>query len=294
MSELTIRDVPGIRVGHWTDAGARTGCTVVLAPDAGAVGGCDVRGSATGTRETDLFRHTALGVPVNAICLAGGSAFGLAAADGVMRRLAERGVGYPTGVRPVPIVPAAILYDLGVGDGLAFPDADAGYAATIAAETDEGELEGAVGAGTGATCAKLGGVGDGQPGGVGSAARELTDGALIGALVVNNALGDVHARDGTPLVTHTGTSTPPPLVNTTLVVVATDASIDRAQAQKLAELAHDGLARAIRPAHTMFDGDVAFVLGTEPAGSAEPGRFIELANAADEAIREAVERSVRR
>ena len=291
---LTIRDVPGIRVGHWTDGEARTGCTVVLAPDAGAVGGCDVRGSATGTRETDLFRHTALGVPVNAICLAGGSAFGLAAADGVMRRLAKRGVGYPTGVRPVPIVPAAILYDLGVGDGFEFPDADAGYAATIAAETDEGPLEGAVGAGTGATVAKLGGFADGQPGGVGSAARELPAGSRVGALVANNALGDIVARDGTPLVTHAGTSTPPRLENTVLVIVATDAPIDRSQAQKLAELAHDGLARAIRPSHTMFDGDVAFVLGTGPAGTAEPGRFLELADAADEAIREAIERSVRR
>lgn len=289
---LTIRDVPGIRVGHWTDSAARTGCTVVLAPDAGAVGGCDVRGSATGTRETDLFRHTALGVPVNAICLAGGSAFGLAAADGVMRRLAERGVGYPTGVRPVPIVPAAILYDLGVGNGLAFPDADAGYAATLAAEVDDGPLEGAVGAGSGATVAKLGGVDEGQPGGVGSAARQLADGALVGALVVNNALGDIHARDGTPLVTHTGSQTPPPLVNTTLVVVATDAALDRSQAQKLAELAHDALARAINPAHTMFDGDVAFVLGTGGRTTSAPEAFLALADAADLAIRTAIARSV--
>jgi L-aminopeptidase/D-esterase-like protein len=142
--------------------------------------------------------------------------------------------------------------------------------------------------------AKLGGVAEGQPGGIGSAARELPDGSVVGALVANNALGDIVARDGTPLVTHAGERTPPPLVNTTLVVVATDAPIDRAQAQKLAELAHDGLARAIRPSHTMFDGDVAFVLGTGPAGTAEPGRFLELADAADEAIREAVERSVRR
>ncbi len=294
MPDLTIRDVPGIRVGHWTDGVARTGCTVVLAPDAGAVGGCDVRGSATGTRETDLFRHTALGVPVNAICLAGGSAFGLAAADGVMRRLAERGIGYSTGVRPVPIVPAAILFDLGIGDGFAFPGADAGYAATIAAEADDGPLEGPVGAGTGATVAKLGGADHGQPGGVGSAARRLAAGALVGALVVNNALGDIVARDGSALVTHEGSSTPPPLANTTLVVVATDAAIDRAQAQKLAELAHDALARSIRPAHTMFDGDVGFVLGTGAAGAAEAAGFMELVDAADEAIREAVERSVRR
>lgn len=292
-SHLTIRDVPGIRVGHWTDAVGRTGCTVVLAPDLGAVAGCEVRGAAPGTRETDLFRHTALGVPVNAVCLAGGSAFGLAAADGVMRRLAERGIGYPTGVRPVPIVPAAILFDLGVGDPDARPGADAGYAATLAAEGNEGLLEGTVGAGTGATVAKLGGVEAGHRGGVGSAARDLADGLRVGALVVNNALGDVYARDGRVLAGHAGDApTPPPLVNTTLVVVATDAPIDRSQAQKLAELAHDALARAIRPVHTMFDGDVAFALGTGQPGSADPERFLRLADAADEAIREAVERSV--
>lgn len=289
---LTIRDVPGIRVGHWTDEVARTGCTVVLAPDAGAVGGCDVRGSATGTRETDLFRHAALGVPVHAICLAGGSAFGLAAADGVMRRLAERGIGFPTEVRPVPIVPAAILYDLGVGDGFAFPDADAGYAATLAAEIGEGPLEGAVGAGSGATVAKLGGLDEGGPGGIGSAARELPDGSRVGALVANNALGDIFALDGTPLITHAGRSTPPPLESTVLVVVATDAPIDRSQARKLAELAHDGLARAIRPAHTMFDGDVAFVLGTGGRTTAPPEDFLALADAADLAIRTAIARSV--
>ena len=151
MAHLTIRDVPGIRVGHWTDAPARTGCTVILAADDGMVGGVEVRGAAPGTRETDLLRPTALVERINAICLAGGSAFGLAAADGVMRRLAERGIGYPTGVRPVPIVPAAILFDLGVGDPDAHPTADAGYAATLAAEANDGDLEGAVGAGTGAT-----------------------------------------------------------------------------------------------------------------------------------------------
>ena len=130
MAGLTIRDVPGIRVGHWTDAERRTGCTAILAPDDGAVGGVDVRGSAPGTRETDLLRPTALVERVNAICLAGGSAFGLAAADGVVRRLAEREIGFATGVRPVPIVPAAILFDLGVGDAAAYPDADAGYRRT--------------------------------------------------------------------------------------------------------------------------------------------------------------------
>lgn len=142
VEHLTIRDVPGLGVGHWTDAAAATGCTVVLAPDRGAVAGVDVRGSAPGTRETDLLRPTALVERINAVCLAGGSAFGLAAADGVVRRLAERGAGFPTGIRPVPIVPAAILFDLGVGDPYAFPDADAGYAATVAAEANHGPLEG--------------------------------------------------------------------------------------------------------------------------------------------------------
>src|SRR5688500_10063350 len=223
---LTLRDVAGLRIGHWTDASRLTGCTVVLAPDAGAVAGIDVRGAAPGTRETDLLRPTALVERVNAICLAGGSAFGLAAADGVMRRLAERGIGFATGVRPIPIVPAAILFDLGVGDPDAHPTADAGHSATVAAETNDGPLEGSVGAGSGATVAKLGGTADPQPGGVGSAARRLPDGGIVGALVVNNALGDVHARDGRLLVGRAaGQPAAPPLGNTTLVVVATDASL---------------------------------------------------------------------
>ena len=166
-------------------------------PRRGAVAGVDVRGSAPGTRETDLLRPTALVERINAICLAGGSAFGLAAADGVMRRLAERGIGFATAVRPVPIVPAAILFDLGVGDPDAFPDADAGYAATLAAEANEGTLEGRVGAGTGATRGEARRSRPAlSPVGVGSAARRLPDGSVVGALVVNNALGDIHARDG--------------------------------------------------------------------------------------------------
>jgi L-aminopeptidase/D-esterase-like protein len=234
---LTIRDVPGIRVGHWTDLAARTGCTVVLGPDEGAVAGVDVRGSAPGTRETDLLRPTALVERIHAVCLAGGSAFGLAAADGVMRRLAERGIGVATGVRPVPVVPSAILFDLGVGDPMAFPDADAGELATLAAEANDGPLEGQVGAGTGATVAKLGGVEHARPGGTGSAARRLPDGTLVGALVVNNALGDVHARDGRLLAGHRSDAAHAPHVtSTTLVVVATDAPLDRAQCRKLAEL----------------------------------------------------------
>jgi L-aminopeptidase/D-esterase-like protein len=230
---------------------------------------------------------------VHAICLAGGSAFGLAAADGVVRRLAERGIGFPTAVRPVPIVPAAILFDLGVGDPAAFPGSDEGYAATIAAEAGEGPLEGRVGAGTGATVAKLGGADRGHPGGVGSAARRLPDGHVVGALVVTNALGDIHARDGRPLVTSASGPLPPPVVNTTLVVVATDAPLDRAQCRKLSEVAHDALAIGIRPVHTLFDGDVVFTLSTADGSRASPEALFGLGGAAVDAVGEAIERSVR-
>ena len=292
MAAQTIRDVPGVRVGHWTDHMGRTGCTVVLPPDHGAVGGVDVRGSAPGTRETELLRPTGLVERINAICLAGGSAFGLAAADGVMRRLEERGIGFATGIRPVPIVPAAILFDLGVGDPNAVPTADAGYAATLAAEDNDGQLEGAVGAGAGATVAKLAGLQLGGPGGVGSAAGRVGD-HVVGALVVNNALGDVHARTGAVLAGRGSSAIQPPQVgNTTLVVVATDAPLSRVQCTKLAELGHDALARGIRPVHTMFDGDVVFAISTADGSPSSSEEFLALGLAADDAIGEAIERSV--
>ncbi len=286
---LTIRDVPGIRVGHWTEATARTGCTVILADDDGMVAGVDVRGSAPGTRETDLLRPTALVERIHAICLAGGSAFGLGAADGVMRRLAERGVGFPTPQRPVPIVPAAILFDLGVGDPAAFPGPDAGYAATLAAESSEGPLEGRVGAGTGATVAKLAGAG--TPAGIGSGARRASNGSLVGALVANNAVGEIFARDGRLLAGSGDHPSPPSTSNTVLGVVVTDAPLDRAQCRKLAELAHDTLARAVRPVHTMVDGDVMFAVSTGD-GRASSEAFFAVASAMDDALAEAIERSV--
>ena len=292
MERQSLRDVPGIRAGHWTDTARRTGCTVVLAPDHGAVAGVDVRGAAPGTRETDLLRPTALVERINAVCLAGGSAFGLAAADGVMRRLAERGVGFATGVRPVPVVPAAILFDLGVGDPDAFPDAEAGYQAAVAAETNDGPIDGPVGAGTGATVAKLGGVAAARPGGVGSAARHLPDGRTVGALVANNALGNVYARDGRPRVLATDAPHAPSMGSTVLVVVGTDVPLDRAQCRRLAEIGHDALARAIRPAHTMFDGDVVFTLSTGDGSRSDPEAFLALGMAAEDAIGEAIERSV--
>jgi L-aminopeptidase/D-esterase-like protein len=292
MTPGSLRDVIGLRVGHWTDRERGTGCTVILGPDAGAVAGVDVRGSAPGTRETDLLRPTALVERINAICLAGGSAFGLAAADGVMRRLAERGLGFATGVRPVPIVPAAILFDLAVGDSLAFPDADAGYAATRAAEANDGPLEGRVGAGTGATVAKMAGPDQALPGGIGSAARRLGDGSTVAALVANNAIGNVHARDGTPLAVASGARHAPGFGSTALVVIGTDASLDRAQCRRLAELGHDALAIGIRPSHTPFDGDVVFALSTGDGSRMSSEAFTALGMVAVDAVGEAIERSV--
>ena len=305
-----IRDVPGISVGHATDPVGVTGCTVVLA-DGGAVAGVDVRGSAPGTRETDLLRPTALVERIHALCFAGGSAFGLAAADGVMRYLAERGIGFDTGARPVPIVPAAILFDLFVGSASAAPGPDDGYAAAEAAERGGGPLEGRVGAGTGATVGKLNGPQMTSPGGVGSAAMRLPDGSTLGALVVTNAVGNVMARDGRILAGVRDDAggfvdasalllagpppgrVPPSGSNTTLAVVATDATLDRAQCSRLASQAHDALALAISPVHTVLDGDTVFALSTcrmpPPDGL---GGLLSLGAAAVETLRTAIERSV--
>jgi L-aminopeptidase/D-esterase-like protein len=292
-----ITDVPGIRVGHWTDARARTGCTVVLLPEEGAVAGVDVRGAAPGTRETDLLRPGRLVERVHAICLCGGSAFGLAAADGVMRFLHERDVGLPVGPTRVPLVPAAVLFDLGVG-AVAWPGPDEGYAACLAATAGPPE-EGAVGAGTGATVGKLLGPERASPGGVGTASVRLPSGAVVGALAVANAVGDVHARDGRllagvgagRLLLETGRPQPPPAgASTTIAVVATDARLDKAGCRRLAELAQDGLALAVRPAHTLLDGDTVFAVSAGEA-AADP---ISLGAAAAEAMWHAIERAVTR
>ncbi|MCW2781978.1 MAG: peptidase [Marmoricola sp.] len=267
-----ITDVPGIRVGHWTDPVGLTGCTVVLAPDEGAVASVDVRGAAPGTRETDLLRPGRTVDRVHAILLAGGSAFGLAAADGVMGHLAEKGIGFPTGVRNVPIVSAAVLFDLGVGDPNATPDAAAGRHACIDAEPESPCGNGRFGAGTGATVGKLLGPDQAAPGGIGTASVELPGGGIIGALAAVNAVGDIVAADGTPIagpgdivetLLANGLSMPAaPGENTTLVVVATNVGLDKTQAHRLSEVVHDGFAHAIRPVHTALDGDTAFVLST--------------------------------
>jgi L-aminopeptidase/D-esterase-like protein len=232
---------------------------------------------------------------VNAVVLTGGSAFGLAAADGVMRYLSERGIGFETGLRPVPIVPAAILFDLGVGSPDVAPGVDDGYAACLAAERGDGELEGRVGAGTGATVGKLAGMDRASPGGVGSAGTRLPDGSTLAALVVNNAIGNVVGRDGRILAGDPDAvpTAGAPGANTVLVVVATDATLDRGQCRKLAELAHDGIAQAISPPHTLLDGDVAFALSTRRAAAPESlPELVAMGAAVVEVVRTAVERSV--
>jgi len=278
----SLTDVAGIEVGHWTDSRRPTGCTVVLTRS-GAVGGVDVRGAAPGTRETDLLSPLNAVEQVHAVMLGGGSAFGLDAAGGVMRWLDERGIGIEVGPARVPIVPAAILFDLWVGDASIRPDAAAGYAACDAA-SNAPVVEGNVGAGTGAAVGKLFGIGRAMRGGLGSASITV-DGITVAALVAVNAIGDVidprsgepiagaRSADGRRLV---GTMAalqrgeppngPRPGMATTLGVVATDAVLTKTQANKLAQMAHDGLARSINPVHTMGDGDTIFALATGALG----------------------------
>ena len=263
-----ITDIPGIRVGHDTNLEAGTGCTVILC-DTPATGGVDVRGGAPATRETDLLRPMNLVEGVNAILLTGGSAFGLDAAGGVMRYLEERGLGYDTGVARVPLVPAAAIFDLAFGSATIRPDAAAGYRACEQASSDV-IAQGTVGAGTGATVGKMAGPAFMMKGGLGSASMQLSDGSIVGAIVVVNALGDIVDPQTQQIVA--GARNPGgsdflaanPIGNTTIAVVATSAALTREQANKMAQMAHNGLAQAIRPAHTMFDGDTVFALALGP------------------------------
>ncbi len=288
----SIADVPGLRVGHWTDAEGGTGCTVVLC-ESGAVAGVDVRGAAPGTRETDLLRPGNLVERVHAVVLAGGSAFGLDAASGVMRYLAQRGVGFTTPARPVPIVPAAVLFDLAVGRPDAFPDAAAGYQACLSAASEV--EEGSVGAGTGATVAKAAGFEGAVKGGLGTASRRLEDGTIVAALVAVNAVGSIYDPSTGAAVARprSATGSGPLLgVNTTLGIVATTAPLDKAAANRLATVAHDGFALAIRPSHTAFDGDTIFALSL-PAADARPADPVLLGLAAVDSTVEAILRGVR-
>ncbi|HEX2089765.1 MAG TPA: P1 family peptidase [Actinomycetota bacterium] len=285
--------VPGIRVGHWTDPVGVTGCTVVLCPSE-TVGSGEVRGGAPGTRETDLLRPGTLVDRVDAVLLTGGSAFGLAAADGVMRFLEERGQGFPTGPAAVPIVPAAVVFDLRVGDAAARPGPEAGYAACLGAGADV--EEGNVGAGTGATIAKLHGPDRAVKGGLGTAATE-EGGLIVGAIAVVNAMGELVDDEGSVIAgarpdegDDQGPTQATLGANTTLVTVATNARLSKERAHLLSLAAHDGIDRAIRPAHTMWDGDTAFALATGQV-EAEQRRVEELTVATvAEAIRRAVPR----
>ena len=286
----------GVSAGHWTDADGRTGCTVVLVPD-GAVGGVDVRGGAPGTLGTDALRPGRLVERVHAILLTGGSAFGLDAATGVMRYLEERGAGFAIGSARVPIVAGAVIFDLLVGDPRARPDADAGYAACRAATGRP--TVGAVGAGTGATVAKAGG-GRRRPGGIGIAGAPAGP-ATVAAVMVANSAGaiwdDVHHEWVAPLEPGGAPGEGAPGLaagaNTTIGVVVTDAELTREQANRVAGVAHDGVARAVRPAHTRVDGDTIFCLATG-AVAAPPGadRGLVLADLVEAAAADAVARAI--
>jgi L-aminopeptidase/D-esterase-like protein len=284
-----ITRVDGIRVGHHTDRTGITGCTVVLCPP-GTSGSCDVKGGAPGTRETDAIRPGTITPEVHAVVLSGGSAFGLAAADGVMRWLEERDVGFDTGLARVPIVPAAIVFDLAVGDPNARPDAASGYAACGAATGGDVE-EGSVGAGTGTTVAKHPDPSAGWKGGVGTAAVEDEE-VIVAALAAVNALGDITEDDGTPIAANRNPEAEPaawPGRNTTLAVVATNATCSKERAQLLAQAGSEGISLAVRPSHTMYDGDIVFALAT---GAIEAPQST-LERLAVRAVAESIRRAVR-
>jgi L-aminopeptidase/D-esterase-like protein len=302
----------GVLIGHYTDRIGLTGCTVVLCPG-GAVGGVSVRGGAPCTRETDIFRP-ATGVDprlVHGVLLTGGSVFGLAACDGVVRYLSERSIGFQTGHACIPIIGAAGLYDLAVGDAQARPDAAAGYAACVAAGARR-SAEGTIGAGTGATVGKALGMQRCMRGGLGIATMHLTHGGTVQAVVAVNAFGEVVDPSTGTLVAGVrgrgrariqpidalltvGSPPPPPLTNTTIGVVITDASLTKEEANELASAAHDGLAQTIRPAHTRADGDTLFVLstGSGPRAGLPILDVIALQHAATRAVAQAVLRAVR-
>jgi L-aminopeptidase/D-esterase-like protein len=302
-----ITDVAGIKIGHFTDSRRPTGCTVILTEE-GAVAGVDVRGAAPGTRETDLLNPINSVQQVHAIMLAGGSAFGLDAATGAMRYLEEHGIGFDMRVVRVPIVPAAILFDLGVGDAKIRPDAEAGYKACKAAIATP-PAEGNVGAGAGATVGKLFGMSRAMKSGIGTSAIKV-EGITVGAIVAVNAVGDVfdpatgkviagaRTKDGKSLVNTMsallrGESFPPLLAGTatTIGVVATDVVLTKVQASKVAQMAHDGLARTINPVHTAYDGDTIFALAT--GKSAKQVNVTLIGALAAEAMAQAVVRAVR-
>jgi L-aminopeptidase/D-esterase-like protein len=300
-----ITAIDGLLVGHWTDPAAAKGCTVVLCAE-GAVASVDMRGGAPATRETDLMRPGSLVERVHAVLLSGGSAYGLDAAGGVMRWLEERGHGFAIRDGVVPIVPAACLFDLGLGKAAPRPGPEAGYAACEAA-TGGPVAEGTIGAGTGATVGKALGIERAVKGGVGTAAERTSSGITVGALVVVNAWGEVvepgdgrtvagaRAEEGGFADSVEIARTRPPLSpfsaeNSTLGIVATDAAITKSDCARLATMAQAGMARAIRPVHTPVDGDIIFALATGANETATD--LLQLGALAARAVERAIVRGV--
>ncbi len=309
--DSAITDVPGVRVGHADDPDAITGCSVVLT-STGAICGVDVRGGGPSTRETDLLRPEATVAEVHAITLCGGSAFGQAATAGVVQWLYEQKLGYNVGITRVPIVPAAVIFDLRIGRADRWPDAAMGYTACANATTTV--AEGCVGAGMGATVGKVLGAENAVKSGLGTYSETLADGTVVGALAVCNAFGDVWREDGTILagvrdragggfanamhllrqkkvhrMLNMRNSDFYAATNTTLAVVATDARLTKAEATHMARMAQDALARTIRPIHTPFDGDTVFALST---GQRQPPHLAILGSVAADVLAQAIARSV--
>ena len=273
-----IIDVPGIKVGHWTDLESATGCTVVICPSH-VVGGVDVRGASPGTRETDLLRPENSIQEIHAVLLGGGSAFGLAASDGVMKYLEEKSLGFRAGDQIIPIVPGAILFDLGLGNSSVRPDKISGYEACLDSETAT-LLQGSVGAGTGATVGKTSHIKNGFKGGIGSSSRYVGGGIVVGALMAVNSVGSIHDPvDGTliagprnkhgvmvsaeeDLMKNQIPSEKQESFNTTIGVIATNARLTKSQTSRLATIGHDGIALSVRPAHLSGDGDTVFALAS--------------------------------
>jgi L-aminopeptidase/D-esterase-like protein len=308
MTPSTTLHLAGFQIGHATDEEFWTGCTVILCPE-NTVGSVDVRGPAPGSRDTALLAPEKPNHHVNAVLLTGGSAFGLAAADGVMGYLGERGIGHPTPIKPIPIVPTAVVFDLGFSRGQRHPDSAMGYAACLNASdgaiADGAIAEGNVGAGAGVTVGKWGGFQYLMKGGFGAASLQLGE-LVVGAMAVTNPVGDVLNADGSVLAGARGENgrwlaeihplrfidfqrLPPPGTNTTLAVIWTNARLTRPEAYRLAGRAHDGMATAVRPIHTTHDGDTAFAL----ASGAIEAPYELVANAGAEMVAEAIRRSVR-
>jgi L-aminopeptidase/D-esterase-like protein len=308
LANATLTAVPGVKVGHFTLKERPTGCTVILT-EGGATAGVDVRGSAPATRETDLLNPVDIVQQIHAIVLSGGSAFGLDSATGVMKYLEEKGIGFPFGSAHVPTVPGASLFDLPVGDPKIRPTADCGYQAAKAATTAP-VTEGSVGAGAGATIGKFGGFDHAMKAGIGSAAITMPDGLIVAAIVAVNAVGDVIDPATGQVVAGVRTADGKsfadarvllrrgaprrqggPGENTTLGIIATNAILTKTQATRVAQMAHDGYARAISPSHTPGDGDAIFTIATgAKTGEANAGAIGELAA---EAMADAILRAVR-